>query len=126
MFAAVFIGILDVALSAARTTLAKRTLRPYEQVEWARAELEAWLAEQAYEGMLRALETGSDSARATLRGKIAVAELAEAALGRVCRVTGGGSYARSSPFGHWAQDVRALGFLRPPWGLAFDALMDPA
>ena len=26
------------------------------------------------------------------------------------------------PFGQWAQDVKALGFLRPPWGLAFDQM----
>ena len=43
---------------------------------------------------------------------------------RLCRVMGGGSYARYSPFGFWAQDVRALGFLRPPWGLAFDTLYE--
>jgi hypothetical protein len=85
--------------------------------------MEGWLAEQAYEGLLRAIETDTDSARASVQGKLAVAELAEAALARICRVIGGGSYARSSPFGHWAQDVRALGFLRPPWGLAFDILV---
>jgi hypothetical protein len=37
---------------------------------------------------------------------------------------GGGTFARHSPFGFWFEDVRALGFLRPPWGLAFDALYD--
>ena len=37
---------------------------------------------------------------------------------------GGGTYSRASPFGCWAQDVQALGFLRPPWGLAFDALLE--
>jgi len=31
-------------------------------------------------------------------------------------------FSRSSPLGRWAQDVRALGFLRPPWGLAYDQL----
>ena len=51
-----------------------------------------------------------------------IAELAESATGRLCRVLGGGTFSRSSPFGHWYEDVRALGFLRPPWGLAYDNL----
>jgi hypothetical protein len=37
---------------------------------------------------------------------------------------GGGTFARQSPYGFWFEDVRALGFLRPPWGLAFDTLYD--
>jgi hypothetical protein len=53
---------------------------------------------------------------------MAIAELAESALARIGKVIGGGVYARTSPFGFWAEDVRALGFLRPPWGLAFDRL----
>ena len=36
---------------------------------------------------------------------------------------GGGTFARRSPFGHWFEDVRALGFLRPPWALATDGLI---
>ena len=28
-----------------------------------------------------------------------------------------------SSFGNWFEDVRALGFLRPPWGLAYDGLI---
>jgi len=51
-----------------------------------------------------------------------IAQLAESVLGRICKVIGGGSFSRSSPFGHWYEDVRALGFLRPPWGLAYDRL----
>ena len=35
---------------------------------------------------------------------------------------GGGTFSRRSPFASWFEDVRALGFLRPPWGLAYDAL----
>ena len=81
--------------------------------------MEAWLVEQAYEGMLRAVEQGGPG-----RGlaKIAIAELAESALQRLCRIVGGGTYSQHSPFGCWYEDVRALGFLRPPWGLAFDNL----
>jgi hypothetical protein len=97
-------------------------LRPYEQVEWVRAGMEAWLIQQAYEGMLRAVEGEEQPALTVLRGKTAIAELAATVTERLCRVMGGGSYARYSPFGFWAQDVRALGFLRPPWGLAYDTL----
>jgi hypothetical protein len=38
-------------------------------------------------------------------------------------VIGGGSFNRSSHFGAAFEDVRALGFLRPPWGLAYDQLL---
>jgi alkylation response protein AidB-like acyl-CoA dehydrogenase len=125
-FTAVCVGIVEVAVATAREQLGRRrtSLRPYEQVEWARAELEDGLVEQAYEGMLRALERDRGAAQASLQGKTATAELAESALTRLCRVMGGGSYARGSPFGCWAQDVRSLGFLRPPWGLAYDYLLE--
>ena len=99
-------------------------LRAYEQMEWTRAELDHWLAVQAYEGALRAAE-GTDPVAASvaaLRAKEAVADLAESALRRVTRVLGGGTFSRRSPFAHWYEDVRALGFLRPPWGLAHDSL----
>ena len=59
---------------------------------------------------------------AALCAKEAVAELAEATLARLARVIGGGAFSRRSPFAHWYEDVRALGFLRPPWGLAYDNL----
>jgi alkylation response protein AidB-like acyl-CoA dehydrogenase len=127
-FTAVCVGIVEEALATARTQLQQRRplLRPYEQVEWARAELDGWLIQQAYEGMLRAVETkAADAELVSVQGKVAIAELAESALTRLCRVVGGGTYTRSSPFGCWAEDVRALGFLRPPWGLAFDSLLEP-
>jgi alkylation response protein AidB-like acyl-CoA dehydrogenase len=122
-FAAVIVGIVEVAMETAREQLARRrtALRAYEQVEWSRTELDAWLIQQAYAGMLRAVEQGPDR-RGALFGKVAIAELAESALSRLCKVLGGGSYARQSPFGFWFEDVRALGFLRPPWGLAYDEL----
>jgi hypothetical protein len=79
---------------------------------------------QGYEGALRAVESGDHprSLHATLRAKEAVAELAESSLGRLARVIGGGTFSRRSPFASWFEDVRALGFLRPPWGLAYDSL----
>jgi alkylation response protein AidB-like acyl-CoA dehydrogenase len=123
-FTAVIVGIVESAIETARRQLTPRhdALRPYEQVEWVRAELEAWLIEQVYEGMLRAVEDDRDPRRSALRGKTAVAELAESTLARVCKVLGGGTFNRTSPFAFWYEDVRALGFLRSPWGLAFDQL----
>ena len=125
-FAAVIRGIVETALEAAHRQLDRRqtTLRAYEQVEWSKAEMEGWLIQQAHEGMLRAVEEQGGTPRAVLQGKIAIAELAESALGRICRVLGGGTYSRQSPFGFWFEDVRALGFLRPPWGLAYDRLFE--
>jgi alkylation response protein AidB-like acyl-CoA dehydrogenase len=127
LFTAVVLGIVDEAVATAGERLRPRLaeLRPYEQVEWARASTDHWLAEQAFEGMLRSLESGDRAAalRACLRGKVAVAELAEQTLLRVTRVVGGGAFSASSPFAAWFEDVRALGFLRPPWGLAFDGVI---
>ncbi len=125
LFSAVILGIVDEAVATARARLAPRaeSLRAYEQVEWAQAELEAWTAEQAYEGVLRRIETGKSAQTATIKGKTIIAQLAESCLLRLCRVIGGGTFGRHSPFGNWFEDVRALGFLRPPWGLAYDGLI---
>ena len=129
LFTAVIAGVVDVAMATARSQLAPRrgALRAYEQVEWTEAETEAWLIRQAYEGMLRAVESdegGTAGALSVVRGKTAIATLSERVLGRLCRILGGGTYGRGSPFGAWFEDVRALGFLRPPWGLAYDRLYD--
>jgi alkylation response protein AidB-like acyl-CoA dehydrogenase len=123
-FTAVIVGVAEIALDTAREQIAPRrdALRAYERVEWAKAELDGWLIKQAYEGMLRAMEDGQDSRLRAVYAKTAIAELAESVLGRICKVIGGGTFSRSSPFGYWHEDVRALGFLRPPWGLAYDRL----
>ena len=123
-FSAVIAGIVDTAMDAARGTLGPKraALRAYEQVEWAQANVEAWLIGQAYEGMLRAMER--ENGRGTLEGKTAIAGLAESLTSRLCKIVGGGTFGRGSPFGHFAEDVRALGFLRPPWGLAYDRLFE--
>jgi alkylation response protein AidB-like acyl-CoA dehydrogenase len=129
LFTAVVVGIVDTAIALAREQLVTKggaaALRPYEQVEWARADLDAWTAVQAYEGALRAIESMpvTESRLVALRAKTVVAELAESCLQRLCRVLGGGTFSRRSPFGNWFEDVRALGFLRPPWGLAYDGLI---
>src|SRR5262245_24594637 len=123
---AVIVGIVDTAVEAARREVIRKrdALRAYERVEWTRAEMEGWLIQQAYEGMLRAMEDGTESRRRAVQAKLAIAELAESATGRICRLVGGGTFSRSSPFGYWHEDVRALGFLRPPWGLAYDNLFE--
>ena len=124
-FTAVILGVLDEAVAVAKDQLRPKSdsLRAYERVEWTRAVNDHWLAVQAYEGALRAMEAGAaDASFAALCAKEAVAELAEATLARLARVIGGGAFSRRSPFAHWYEDVRALGFLRPPWGLAYDNL----
>ena len=128
VFTAVILGVVEAAIATAREGLAGRvgSLRPYEQVEWVNAQQDAWLMRQAYEGMLRAVETGKDARRETLLGKTAAARLAEDCMRRLTRIMGGGTFARHSPFGFWFEDVRALGLLRPPWGLAYDALIAAA
>jgi alkylation response protein AidB-like acyl-CoA dehydrogenase len=125
LFTAVIVGVLDEAIAVAKQQLRLKAndLRAYEQVEWTRAVNDHWLAVQAYEGSLRTIEAGEPTTNfAALCAKEAVAELAEVTLGRLARVLGGGTFSRRSPFAHWYEDVRALGFLRPPWGLAYDNL----
>jgi alkylation response protein AidB-like acyl-CoA dehydrogenase len=125
LFAAVVIGILRNAIDMARERVRPRSagLKAYEQVTWVEVTNSAWLAEQAYEGALRAIENGSGGLLAASRAKATIATLAERCLADLGRVLGGASYARDAPFGQWAEDVRALGFLRPPWGLAFEQLL---
>ena len=127
LFTAVILGVVDEAINEAREQIRARLsdLRSFEQVEWSRAELDHWLAVQAYEGALRALETGDPATafHAAIRAKEAVAELAEHTMVRLTRVLGGGTFSQRSHFAHWFEDVRALGFLRPPWGLAYDTLL---
>jgi len=126
LFTAVILGVLDEAVGAARDQVRAKAadMRAYEQVEWSRAEQDHWVAVQSYEGALRAIESGVPEVafHAALRAKQAVADLAEDTLRRLTRVLGGGTFSQRSPFAHWFEDVRALGFLRPPWGLAYDNL----
>lgn len=130
LFTAAILGVADSAVAAARSLLRGRaeTLRAYEQVHWARAERLHWLAEQALAGAIAAVEAGDTpvALHATVRAKVSVAELAEEALTTLGRVIGGGSFSLRSPFARWCEDVRALGFLRPPWALAQDQLLETA
>lgn len=124
-FGAVMTGIVETAIATARQKLEPKfdALSAFEQVEWIKVQQEAWLVEQAYEGMLRAIESSPNPVREVLLAKTAISEMAEAALGRLCRVIGGSAFGRNSPFGFWFEDVRAMGFLRPPWALLYDSLI---
>lgn len=127
-FAAVIVGICDAAFETAREQLRGKeaSMRAYDRVEWARAEMEHWLILQAYEGMIRSVESAPEGTTpfGVVQGKTAIAELAERAMARVCKISGGGTFHRRSPLGNWFEDVRALGFLRPPWGLAYDRMIE--
>ena len=121
------VGVVQSSHAAAAQRIVPRKdgLRRFEAVEWARIETECWLIDQAYERLLQLAEAkgpgfGLDSQQA----KLAIAELAESVTQRICRVIGGGSFSRSSHFGAAFEDVRALGFLRPPWALAYDQLLN--
>jgi alkylation response protein AidB-like acyl-CoA dehydrogenase len=126
LFTAVVLGVFDAAIDFARESLSSKreTMRAYEQVEWSRADLDHWVATQAFDGALRTVEGGDAAAglHAGIRAKTAVAEAAEGSLVRLGRVLGGGTFSQRSPVAAWLEDVRALGFLRPPWGLAYDSL----
>jgi alkylation response protein AidB-like acyl-CoA dehydrogenase len=92
-FTAVIAGVAEIAMETAREQVARRRqeMRAYERLEWTRAELEFWLIQQAYEGMLRAVEEGQDGRMRAVQAKTAIAELAESVLHRICRVIGGGT-----------------------------------
>ncbi len=122
LFTSVIVGIIDVAVATAQEKFDSQQPGAYETSEWTRVRMEYWLIQQAYEGMLRAVETKLDPRADVLLGKTNISELAETLMTRLCRVMGGSTFARHSPFGFWFEDVRALGFLRPPWGLAFQTL----
>ncbi|MDA1014168.1 MAG: acyl-CoA/acyl-ACP dehydrogenase [Planctomycetota bacterium] len=124
LFTAVIVGIIDEAMHTASQILKPLNIGAFEKVEWTRAQTEHWLIGQALNGMLDAVETQADPRRDVLLGKTAIAELSESVMTRLCRTLGGSTFSRRSPFGFWFEDVRALGFLRPPWNLAFATLMN--
>ena len=93
MFSSVIMGILDAALAEGRRRLQPRAERmsAFERVSWTKAVNDIWLAEQAFEGMARAIESGAASPGVP-RGKLAIAELAEASLLSISKAIGGASY----------------------------------
>lgn len=125
LFTSVIVGVTQEAFERARDQIRRRqdSLNAYERTEWVRVESEMWQIKAAAEAGLRAVETkGAGAGLDVLHAKTAIAELAESLTGRICRIIGGGTFNRTSPFGAAFEDVRALGFLRPPWGLAYDQL----
>ena len=126
LFTGVALGVADNAMGFARGKLEGKEegMRAFEKTEWVRCQNELWLAEQSYEGALRAIEAGDEAAHITaVRCKITCAELIETALSRMSKVVGGASFSKAMPLAQWTQDVKALGFLRPPLPLAYDQLM---
>ncbi len=127
-YTSVVVGVVDAAMAYAREQLHAGGLggamRAFEKVEWVTAEREAWLLHQAYEGGVRALERLGRAREDTAMAKTNIAWLAESILTRLCRISGGSAFSRRGPLGFWFEDVRSLGFLRPPWGLAQEALFD--
>jgi alkylation response protein AidB-like acyl-CoA dehydrogenase len=125
LFSAVILGVAEAAMATARDELGRKrdAASHYTRSEWSQAELEEWQLHQCYEGMLRECECeGAGSAFRLLQGKTAMSQLAESLTLRLTRIMGGSTFGRGSPYGFWFEDVRALGFLRPPWVLAFDNL----
>jgi alkylation response protein AidB-like acyl-CoA dehydrogenase len=125
LFVAVIVGVAEEAYERARQQIGRRSasVNAYEQTEWTRIENEMWQIRSAYEAMQVAVEAkGSGAGLDTLHAKTAISELAESMTQRICRVVGGGTFHRASPFGAAFEDVRALGFLRPPWSLAFEQI----
>ena len=126
-YTAVFLGIIDAAMRFMRQEFARRGQRPedlraFEQMEWATAHREAALIYQCFEAALAALERTGNARHEAALAKATIAVLAESVMTRLCRIAGGGAYARHSPLGFWFEDVRAAGFLRPPWALSYDGL----
>ncbi len=128
-FTSVISGVVDAAMDYTRQRLKEArshgsNLRAYQQVEWTMAEQEAFLIDRAWEGTLQSLDQGLINRRAILMTKECVARLSESVLTRLCKLSGGTAYTWYCPLGAWFEDVRALGYLRPPWSLAFDNLFN--
>ncbi len=125
MYGAVIQAVVDAAMVETERRLTGKQLRPYEDVAWTQAQVDHWMLTQAGRGLAEtmATEPAAVAVGAAIKAKIGMAAAAESILGNVCRAVGGGAFSASSPFATWNEDVRALGYLRPPWALAFDQLI---
>ena len=124
MFCAVVATVVDQAMAETDRRLTGRELRPYEDVTWTEAQVGHWMLTQALKGLVDELATKppTEVAVSAIKAKTGMADLAETVLRNASRAVGGGAFAASSPYASWFEDVRALGYLRPPWALAFDQL----
>ena len=119
-YSAAIVGIVDIALETARE---KANLNSgFAASRWPMIEMEYWKICAYLDSMIQCIEQAENSRDHCVKGKMAIAELAEEILLQLCRVVGGWSLMHNSPYGHWLQDVRALGFLRPPWPLSHKIL----
>lgn len=132
LWVSIVAAVVDEAVAELRSRWEGRRgeMRPYEAAEWVRIDLEHFQIRRLAAGCVGHGDTGSVDgvpvdavALDALRTKLAVAELAESVMSRISRVAGGGSFSAASPFAAWYEDVRALGFLRPPWALGYDQLL---
>lgn len=125
MCCAVIGAVVDSAMAEADVRLGGRELRPYQDVAWAQAQIDHWMLTQAQRGLVDTIGgTEADTAvLEAIKAKLGMAATAETILQNICRAVGGGAFSASSPFASWFEDVRALGYLRPPWALAFDQLI---
>lgn len=122
-----FVGIIEAAMAYMRHEFVRRdqppaTFRAFDKIAWATAHREAWLLYAAFEAALCAIERKRDARHEVALARTNIVVLAESIMTRLCRIAGGGAYSRHSPLGIWFEDVRALGFLRPPWSLAYENL----
>ena len=129
VFTSVIVGVVDAAMDFTRQRLSQTrsqgsSLRAFQQVEWTLADQEYWVIDQLWESAMRAFDQDTWDRRSNLLIKESVARLAESVLSRLCKLSGGTSYTWYSPLGAWYEDVRALGYLRPPWALAFDNMFE--
>ena len=70
-FTSVITGVVDAAMAYTRQRLRGSisqgsTVRAFQQVEWATAEQEAWLIQQAWEGAMRTFDQGISNRRTVL------------------------------------------------------------
>ncbi len=126
MFCGVFATVVDAAMQETDRRLGGKSLRPFEEVAWTQAQIDHWMLLQAQRGLVDTLANSSveEAALAATKAKLGMAALSESILANVCRAVGGGAFSASSPYATWNEDVRALGYLRPPWALAFDQLIE--
>ena len=124
MFCSVVAAVVDQAMAETDRRLGGRDLRPYEDVTWTQAQVGHWILTQAMKGLVDELATSPPAqvAVSAVKAKTGMADLAETVLRDASRAVGGGAFSASSPYASWFEDVRALGYLRPPWALAFDQL----
>jgi alkylation response protein AidB-like acyl-CoA dehydrogenase len=122
-FMAAAIGVADAALD---DSLARHATRPgggFARRELVDARQDALLLDALLAHLVTAIGAGDPEAGdLALRGKHAAAEIVERLLARLAHAAGGSGYARNARLGDQFDDVRALGFLRPPWDIGWERL----